>query len=236
MSQRDRVLVVDDEADTREVLDSALSYAGYEVRVAADGRAAIAAVERAEPDVLVLDVVLPVLDGIDLVRLLRDHGDTVPVLFLSARAGLDDRIAGLRAGGDDYLTKPFSVVEVIARVDALVRRSRYPRGRLGTTGTDRVAAHDVELDRARHTVRSAGVEVDLSPTEFRLLDLLMSNAGFLVSKGQILDRIWGYEFGGDTNIVERVVSNLRHKLGDAGAAGAVETVRGFGYRFAADVD
>lgn len=243
MTERYRVLVVDDDPDIREMLDSTLTFAGYRVVTAPDGAQAVSAVERAVPDVLIVDVMMPTLDGHELVRFLRDRGAVVPILFLSARATVEDRVRGLRVGGDDYLTKPFSVVEVTARIEALLRRSERqllatstndaPAPAPASVLEDRVVGHGVELDRSRHVVRCGETAVDLSPTEFRLLDLLMTNAGFVLGKSQILDQIWGYDFGGDTNVVERFVSNLRQKLAAGGVEDAITTVRGFGYRFAA---
>jgi two-component system OmpR family response regulator len=170
---------------------------------------------------------LPKVDGFDLVQLLRAKGDDMPVLLLTARDAVEDRVRGLRLGADDYVTKPFSVVEVVARLEALLRRARpgAPAGE-PDDGTLRVA--DLELNEAVHSVTRAGVAVQLSPTEFRLLHYLLLNAGRVVSKTQILQHVWQYDFGGDAGVVERFVSNLRRKLDD-GHQPLIHTVRGFGY-------
>ncbi|MEV6636009.1 response regulator transcription factor [Actinoplanes sp. NPDC051470] len=221
----DSILVVDDDPGLRELLVSALRFAGFEVAAVGDVPAALAVIAAGEPDAIVLDVMLPGTDGFDLVHLLRDQGVHVPVMFLSARDELDDRVRGLRLGGDDYLTKPFDVVEVAARLEALLRRARrvppaQPEGVL--------RCGDLELDEARHLVTRGGRPIELSPTEFRLLRYLLANAGRVVSKAQILDHVWQYDFGGDTGVVERFVSNLRRKT-DLGGPSLICTVRGFGY-------
>jgi two-component system OmpR family response regulator len=219
----DNILVVDDDPGLRELLLSALRFAGFAVEAAADVPAALAAIEARPPDAIVLDVMLPGTDGFDLLHLLRAKGVDVPVMFLSARDELDDRVRGLRLGGDDYLTKPFDVVEVAARLAALLRRSRrvLPPEAVLRCG-------DLEMDEARHVVTRGGRPVELSPTEFRLLRYLLANAGRVVSKAQILDHVWQYDFGGDAGVVERFVSNLRRKI-DFGGPSLIHTVRGFGY-------
>jgi two-component system OmpR family response regulator len=221
----DSILVVDDDPGLRELLLSALRFAGFAVETAGDVPAALAVIEARPPDAIVLDVMLPGTDGFDLVRLLRSRGVHVPVMFLSARDELDDRVRGLRLGGDDYLTKPFTVVEVAARLEALLRRARRvpPAEPAGV-----LRCGDLELDEGRHVVTRGGRPVELSPTEFRLLRYLLANTGRVVSKAQILDHVWQYDFGGDANVVERFVSNLRRKI-DFGGPSLVHTVRGFGY-------
>ncbi|MEU4769293.1 response regulator transcription factor [Actinosynnema sp. NPDC023794] len=221
----DNILVVDDDAGLRELLLSALRFAGFAVEAAGDVPAALAAIESRPPDAIVLDVMLPGTDGFDLLHLLRSREVHVPVMFLTARDELDDRVRGLRLGGDDYLTKPFDVVEVAARLEALLRRSRrvppaMPEGVL--------RCDDLEMDEVRHVVTRGGRPVELSPTEFRLLRYLLANAERVVSKAQILDHVWQYDFGGDTGVVERFVSNLRRKI-DFGGPSLIRTVRGFGY-------
>jgi two-component system OmpR family response regulator len=222
----DSILVVDDDPGLRELLLSALRFAGFRVEAAGDVPAALSAIEARPPDAIVLDVMLPGTDGFDLLQLLRARDVGVPVMFLTARDELDDRVRGLRLGGDDYLTKPFDVAEVAARLEALLRRARrvppaLPEGVL--------RCGDLEMDEACHTVTRDGRPVDLSPTEFRLLRYLLANAGRVVSKAQILDHVWQYDFGGDASVVERFVSNLRRKI-DFGGPSPIQTVRGFGYR------
>ncbi|WP_091611577.1 response regulator transcription factor [Amycolatopsis saalfeldensis] len=221
----DRILVVDDDPGLRELLLSALRFTGFEVEAVGGVPAALAAIEARPPDAIVLDVMLPGTNGFDLLHLLRSRDVQVPVMFLTARDELDDRVRGLRLGGDDYLTKPFDVVEVAARLEALLRRSR----RVPPTVPEGVwRCGDLEMDEARHSVRRGGVPIELSPTEFRLLRYLLVNSGRVVSKAQILDHVWQYDFGGDAGVVERFVSNLRRKI-DFGGPSLIQTVRGFGY-------
>jgi len=221
----DSILVVDDDPGLRELLLSALRFAGFAVEAAGDVPAALAAIEARMPDAVVLDVMLPGMDGFDLVHLLRARDVHVPVMFLTARDELDDRVRGLRLGGDDYLTKPFNVVEVAARLEALLRRSR----RMPASAPAGVLrCEDLEMDEARHVVTRGGRPIELSPTEFRLLRYLLTNTGRVVSKAQILDHVWQYDFGGDAGVVERFVSNLRRKI-DFGGPSLIHTVRGFGY-------
>ena len=219
-----RVLVVDDELNITELVSLALRYEGFEVRTAADGRGGLSAVREFDPLLLVLDVKLPDIDGFEVCRRLRADGNHAPVIFLTARDSTEDKIAGLSIGGDDYLTKPFSLDELVARVRAIVRRvaagERRPSGRL--------AFADLVLDEDTHEVRRGGTEVTLSPTEFRLLRFLMLNPGNVLSKAQILDHVWEYDFGGDGNVVETYISYLRKKL-DSGRQPLIHTVRGFGY-------
>ncbi|SEO55279.1 two-component system, OmpR family, response regulator [Amycolatopsis saalfeldensis] len=217
--------MVDDDPGLRELLLSALRFTGFEVEAVGGVPAALAAIEARPPDAIVLDVMLPGTNGFDLLHLLRSRDVQVPVMFLTARDELDDRVRGLRLGGDDYLTKPFDVVEVAARLEALLRRSR----RVPPTVPEGVwRCGDLEMDEARHSVRRGGVPIELSPTEFRLLRYLLVNSGRVVSKAQILDHVWQYDFGGDAGVVERFVSNLRRKI-DFGGPSLIQTVRGFGY-------
>ncbi|GHB03010.1 DNA-binding response regulator [Streptomyces tendae] len=222
----DRVLVVDDDPGIRRLLISALGFAGFEVDVAGDLTEALRQVDRQPPDVIVLDVMLPGADGFEILQLLRGRAVAVPVLFLTARDAVEDRVRGLRLGGDDYVTKPFSVVEVGARLHALLRRSRG--GAPAQEETGRLRCGDLELDDPRHEVRRAGELVDLSPTEYRLLHHLLSHQGQVLSRAQILEAVWQYDFGGDTVVVERFVSNLRRKI-DHGRTPLLHTVRGVGY-------
>ena len=218
-----RLLVVDDEPNIRELLSASLRFAGFEVVTAADGREAVQVAERSRPDLVVLDVMLPDMDGFDVIRRLRTTARPLPVVFLTARDATHDKITGLTLGGDDYVTKPFSLEEVLARIRAVLRRTR---GDMAPPGRLRVA--DLELDEDSHEVRRAGEEVHLSPTEFRLLHFLMSNVGRVLSKAQILDHVWEYDFGGDSNVVESYVSYLRRKV-DRTEPRLIHTLRGVGY-------
>ena len=232
------MLVVDDDDGIREMLQSSLSFAGFRVSTAADAQAALALFGSDDPDAIVLDVMMPGIDGFDFVQLLRHRGETMPVLFLSARDTVEDRVKGLRLGADDYLIKPFSVVEVTVRLEGLLRRAGG-YGQAGQPGLDRLASTgvsprgvlrcgDLEVDEDRHLTRRAGRSIELSPTEFRLLVYLLLHQGRVLSKAQILDQLWQYDFGGDSNVVERFVSNLRRKI-DTGSPPLIHTVRGFGY-------
>jgi two-component system OmpR family response regulator len=218
-----RLLVVDDEPNIVELLSASLRFAGFEVATATTGGDAVRAVERLRPDLVLLDVMLPDVDGFVVLRRLRATRDHLPVLFLTARDGNDDKVSGLTLGGDDYVTKPFSLEEVIARIRAVLRRTRA-----GGDRPQRLTVSDLELDEDSHEVWRGGREVPLSPTEFNLLRYLMVNAGRVLSKAQILDHVWSYDFDGEANIVESYVSYLRRKL-DAGAEPLIHTVRGVGY-------
>lgn len=220
-----RILVVDDDDEIRAMLDSTLRFSGFEVTQASTGADAIAALAAAPPDVVVLDVMMPGVDGFEVVQLIRRRDAALPVLFLSARDAVEDRVRGLRLGGDDYVTKPFSAVEVVARIETLLRRAA-PTEAPSEDAAIRVA--DVVLDEQRHLVERGGTRIDLSPTEFRLLRMLMDNADHVLSKSQILREVWLYDFGGEANVVERFISSLRRKL-DAHGDPLIETVRGFGY-------
>ncbi|MDA0635516.1 response regulator transcription factor [Nonomuraea sp. MCN248] len=221
-----KVLVVDDEPNIRELLAEALMLNGFTVRTASSGWRALEAVTREKPDIVVLDVMLPDLDGFAVARRLRERGDSPMVLFLTARDAVSDRIAGLTAGGDDYVTKPFSLDEVVLRVRAILRRVRPP-GERADDGVLRYA--DLELDEEAYQVRRAGRAIHLSPTEFSLLRYLMVNAERVVSKAQILDSVWDYDFDGDSRVVESYISYLRRKI-DALGPPLIHTLRGVGYR------
>jgi two-component system OmpR family response regulator len=216
-----RVLVVDDEANITFLLEATLRHFGFEVAVAATGRAALDAVREVDPDLVVLDVMLPDLDGFEVVRRLRLEGSKVPVLFLTARDATEDKVRGLTLGGDDYVTKPFSVEEVVARVHAILRRH-------GDDTDSVLTLADLELDDDAHLVRRAGQVVDLSPTEYKLLRFLLANAGRVLSKQQILDHVWQYDFDGNASVVETYISYLRKKI-DALGEPLIKTVRGVGY-------
>ncbi|MDN3359578.1 response regulator transcription factor [Actinomadura sp. DC4] len=223
------LLVVDDEPVVRELLSASLRFAGFAVTSAATGAEAVTAAVSERPDLIVLDVMLPDIDGFEVVRRLGERGARtaggpghVPVLFLTARDTTQDKIDGLTAGGDDYVTKPFSVEELIARIRAILRRAGGP------AGADTLTVADLVVDRAGHQVRRAGRPVRVSPTEFRLLLLLVENAGRVLSKTQILDRVWQYDFGGDESIVESYISYLRRKV-DTTEPKLIHTVWGAGY-------
>lgn len=230
--RRGRVLVVDDEAPITELLSTALRYMGYEVLTAHTGAGALESASRTPPDLVVLDVMLPDIDGFEVCRRLRADGDFVPVIFLTARDAEDDRVTGFIRGGDDYVTKPFSLEELTLRIAALLRRTR-PNGGPDSPDTQRLRYRDLEMDEDRHQVWRAGSEVRLSPTEFRLLRYLLLNAERVLSKQQILDHVWQYDFNGDDNVVETYISYLRRKL-DAGHDKLIRTVRGFGYTLRAE--
>ena len=225
------VLVVDDDEAIREMLASALAFAGFRVLTAPDGATGINEIVRRRPDIVVLDVTLGDMDGFDLMHLLRARGDRTPVLFLSARDTLEDKLRGLALGGDDYVTKPFSITEVAARLDAVLRRAQEAVGAAaGSPTPDPVLRYaDLEIDEDRHRVTRGGRRIELSPTEFRLLRHLVVNSGRVLSKMQILDHVWHYDFGGDVSVVEKFVSNLRRKLEEEGETPLLHTVRGFGY-------
>jgi two-component system OmpR family response regulator len=220
-----RVLVVDDEASIRALLSATLRLTGFEVRVASGGREAMTAAAEFAPDLVVLDVMMPDLDGFAVAQNLRSSGQPVPVLFLTARDSVEDRISGLTVGADDYVAKPFSLEEVVLRIRAILRRSRGE----ALPSPDAVLRYaDLELDEDAHEVRRAGRRIDLSPTEFNLLRYLLTNAGKVVSKAQILDRVWNYDFGGDGRIVESYVYYLRRKIDNVDPP-LIHTIRGVGY-------
>lgn len=225
-AQQATVLVVDDEPNILELLSAALRLSGFVVHAADCGAGALAAARRVRPDIVVLDVMLPDIDGFTLARSLRTAQDRLPVLFLTARDAVEDRIAGLTAGGDDYVTKPFSLEEVVLRLRAILRRTTGNTDTPRDDGTFRYA--DLVLDEDAHEVHRAGRLVQLSPTEFNLLRYLMVNAERVVSKPQILDRVWNYDFGGDGRIVESYISYLRRKI-DAVEPPLIHTIRGVGY-------
>jgi two-component system OmpR family response regulator len=219
-----RVLVVDDEVNICALLSATLRLIDFDVRVALSGREALAAAAEFEPDLVVLDVMMPDLDGFAVAQRLRDAdgGQPVPVLFLTARDTVEDRISGLTVGADDYVTKPFSLEEVVLRIRAILRRCRVEQA------SAVLSYADLELDEDTHEVRRGGRLIELSPTEFNLLRYLLVNAGRVVSKAQILDRVWRYDFGGDGRIVESYVYYLRKKI-DRWDPPLIHTVRGFGY-------
>lgn len=218
-----RILVVDDEESLRDLVGSALRFAGYEVSSVANGFDALRKLKDTTFDLVVLDVNLPDIDGFDVCRRLRRDGDATPVVFLTARSDLDDLRTGFGHGGDDYLTKPFSLEELGLRIEAVLRRS----SRDDTPG-DRLSRGSLVLDEDAHQVFVDGDEVELSPTEFRLLRFLLMNQGRVLSKRQIVDHVWEYDFDGNDSIVETYVSYLRRKIGDTDGS-VIATVRGVGY-------
>ncbi len=219
-----RVLVVDDEPNLADLLTMALRYEGWEIRTAHDGLGAVRMAREFKPDAVVLDIMLPDLNGLDVLRRLRDDAPNLPVLFLTAKDAVEDRIAGLTAGGDDYVTKPFSLEEVVARVRGLMRRTSLAAATSGSVLT----IGDLSLDEESHEVSRAGSEISLTATEFELLRYLMRNPRRVLSKAQILDRVWNYDFGGQANVVEIYISYLRKKI-DAGREPMIHTLRGVGY-------
>ena len=218
-----RVLVVDDEPAIADLVATALRYEGFQVETAADGRGALTQVDEFRPALVILDVMLPGIDGFEVQRRLSESGIRVPVLFLTAKEATEDKVRGLTLGGDDYVTKPFSIEELVARVRAVLRRTQG-------TGDARslLVFEDVEMDEDLHEVRRGTATLDLTPTEFNLLRFFMQNPRRVLSKDQILDHVWHYDFGGDGSIVETYVSYLRKKL-DANGPRILHTVRGVGY-------
>ncbi|WP_322411823.1 response regulator transcription factor [Microbacterium invictum] len=220
-----RLLVVDDEQMLTDLLSMALRMEGWEVKTASSGFEALQAVRDFRPDAMVLDIMMPDLDGMSVLQRLRASGDDVPVLFLTAKDAVSDRVAGLTAGGDDYVTKPFSLEEVVARLRGLMRRA----GTAQTAEAEPILrVGDLSLNEDSHEVQRAGVEIELTATEFELLRFLMRNQRRVVSKAQILDRVWNYDFGGRSSVVELYISYLRKKI-DQGQEPLIHTVRGVGY-------
>lgn len=218
------VLVVDDEEYIRDLVRTALSFSGFEVAVAGDGITALNDVQRLRPDLVILDVNMPGFDGFEVVRRLRDAGDATPVIFLTARDSAEDKLSGFTKGGDDYVTKPFSLEELVARVEAVLRRAAPAE----PEETQTLGYADIEMDEKAHRVLRSGRPLDLAPTEFNLLRYFMVNPGQVLSKQQILDHVWHYDFEGDPNVVETYVSYLRKKTEAIGPR-VIHTVRGFGY-------
>jgi two-component system response regulator MprA len=216
-------MVVDDEPAMREALELALRLDGFEVELASDGREAIRRLPLVRPDVVLLDVLMPQLDGIEVCRRMRDTGDRTPVLMLTARDEVGDRVAGLEAGADDYLAKPFALPELLARVRALLRRSGWG------VEAGLLRFDDLELDAAAHEARRGGRRLELTRTEFLLLELFMRNPRQVLSRGQIVEHVWGYDFGPTSNAIEVYVGYLRRKTEAAGAPRLLHTVRGVGY-------
>lgn len=224
------LLVVDDEPNIRELLSASLKFAGFQVETAENGRDAVAQAEASRPDLIVLDVMLPDLDGFEVTKRLRDRGMRVPVVFLTAKDDVQDRVAGLTIGGDDYVTKPFSLEEVVARIRAVLRRVAG----MEAADSSKLEFADLELFEDSHEVRRAGQLIELSPTEFKLLRYLMMNSNRVLSKAQILDHVWQYDFNGEAGIVESYISYLRRKVDALQVDGKklvplIHTKRGVGY-------
>ena len=219
-----RILIVDDEPNIRDLLITSLRFAGFQVRAVANGAQTISAVLEEEPDLIVLDVMLPDMNGFSVTKRLRGAGYTAPILFLTAKDDTEDKIAGLNAGGDDYVTKPFSLEEVIARLRALMRRS----GAASRRPDAQLVVGDLIMDEDTHEVSRGGEPIHLTATEFELLRFMMRNPRRVLSKAQILDRVWNYDFGGQANVVELYISYLRKKI-DVGRQPMIHTLRGAGY-------
>jgi two-component system, OmpR family, response regulator len=219
-----RLLVVEDEPNIRELLATSLRFAGFEVEVAGTAAEAITAAERNHPDLCVLDVMLPDMDGFSVTRRLRESGRPLPIVFVTARDSVDDKVKGLTVGGDDYVTKPFSLEEVVARIRAVLRRTR-------PVDDESSALHfaDLSLDEDSHEVRRGGRVIEVSPTEFKLLRYLMLNPNRVLSKAQILDHVWDYDFRGEAGIVESYISYLRRKIDTPDVQPLIHTKRGVGY-------
>ncbi len=223
-----RILIVDDEPNIRELLSTSLRFAGFGVRAVANGAQTISAVLEEEPDMIILDVMLPDMNGFSVTKRLRSAGYTAPILFLTAKDDVEDKVQGLTVGGDDYVTKPFSLDEIIARIKAILRRTiQEDEDAVLETGP-------IVLDQDTHEVNVAGTPVELSPTEFKLLRYLMQNANRVLSKSQILDHVWEYDFNGDAGIVESYISYLRRKLDPLTEESLIQTKRGFGYMLKTD--
>jgi two-component system OmpR family response regulator len=221
-----RILVVDDESSISDLISTSLRFVGFDVRTAANGAQALQIAEEFKPHAMVLDVMLPDLDGFEVCKQIRNEGVEAGVLFLTAKDGMEDKVKGLTLGGDDYMTKPFSLEELVARLRALLRRTGVTRI---DQDEEKIRFADLELDEATHEVRRAGQLLDLSPTEFLLIRYLLINADRVVSKSQILDHVWQYDFRGDAGIVETYISYLRKKI-DIFEPPLIHTIRGVGYR------
>ncbi len=224
-SSHPRLLVVEDDPNIVELLSASLRFAGFDVTTTTNGADAVVAAQESPPDLVVLDVMLPDLDGFEVIRRMRDGGVRTPVVFLTARDATDDKVRGLTLGGDDYVTKPFSLEELTARIRAVLRRTAREQQEADAA---RLTFADLELDEESHEVRRAGVLISLSPTEFKLLRYLLLNPGRVLSKAQILDHVWQYDFRGDDSIVESYISYLRRKV-DSAEPRLIHTLRGVGY-------
>ncbi|GAA2913958.1 two-component system OmpR family response regulator [Microbacterium keratanolyticum] len=218
-----RILVVDDEPNIRDLLSTGLSFAGFTVKTVGNGAATISAVLEEEPDLIILDVMLPDMNGFSVTKRLRGAGFTAPILFLTAKDDTEDKIEGLNAGGDDYVTKPFSLDEIVARAQAILRRT------MQADEESMIRAGELSMDQDTHDVQVGSTSIELSPTEFKLLRYLMLNPNRVLSKAQILDHVWEYDFNGDAGIVESYISYLRRKIDPHTEEPVIQTKRGFGY-------
>ncbi|WP_298040736.1 response regulator transcription factor [uncultured Microbacterium sp.] len=218
-----RILVVDDEPNIRDLLSTGLSFAGFSVKTVANGAATISAVLEEEPDLIILDVMLPDMNGFSVTKRLRGAGFTAPILFLTAKDDTQDKIEGLNAGGDDYVTKPFALDEIVARAQAILRRT------MQADEESIIRAGELSMDQDTHDVSVGKEPIELSPTEFKLLRYLMLNPNRVLSKAQILDHVWEYDFNGDAGIVESYISYLRRKIDPFTDESVIQTKRGFGY-------
>lgn len=223
-----RILIVDDEPSIRELLSTSLRFAGFGVRAVGNGAQTISAVLEEEPDLIILDVMLPDMNGFSVTKRLRSAGYTAPIIFLTAKDDTEDKVEGLNSGGDDYVTKPFSLDEIIARINAVLRRT------IQEDEESMLEVGPISLDQDTHEVTVSGTAVELSPTEFKLLRYLMQNANRVLSKAQILDHVWEYDFNGDAGIVESYISYLRRKLDPLTDESLIQTKRGFGYMLKAE--
>jgi len=223
MNGEPQILIVDDEPNIRDLLTTSLRFAGFAVRAVSNGAQTISAVLEKEPDLIILDVMLPDMNGFGVTKRLRESGYTSPILFLTAKDDTDDKITGLTVGGDDYVTKPFSLDEIIARIKAILRRT------LRDEDEAIIRAGEISLDQDIHEVSVGDTPIDLSPTEFKLLRYLMLNPNRVLSKAQILDHVWEYDFNGDAGIVESYISYLRRKIDTHTTEPMIQTKRGFGY-------
>ena len=225
MADGPKILIVDDEPNIRDLLTTSLRFAGFAVRAVGNGAQAISAVLEEEPDLIILDVMLPDMNGFGVTKRLRASGYTAPILFLTAKDDTEDKITGLTVGGDDYVTKPFSLEELVARLRGLIRRSALA---VSDSADSVLEVGDLRLDEDSYEVSRAGAAIELTATEFELLRFLMRNPRRVLSKAQILDRVWSYDFGGRSSVVEIYISYLRKKIDTLGEP-MIHTVRGFGY-------
>jgi len=221
-----KVLIVDDEPNIRDLLSTSLRFAGFSVHAVANGADAVNAAEKGEPDIILLDVMLPDMNGFSVTKKLRSMGINAPVLFLTARDETEDKITGLTVGGDDYMTKPFSLDEIVARINAILRRTKAAEVEESV-----LEVGEIKINQDAHDVFVNGTLVDLSPTEYKLLRFLMSNPNRVLTKAQILDHVWEYDFNGEMGIVESYVSYLRKKLDPLTTEPLIQTKRGVGYMY-----